>query len=111
MVVLIEVSWSTFGLWALLLSILHLQRNVKKKFLPSVELALNKPSPSMWDMVLKAFKEALDKADNIYLRKAKSGWTAEIEIQLLKSIFKASTVQRRRMSMRWLFFESVPGFP
>ncbi|CAD6565482.1 MAG: Dynamin-like GTPase that mediates homotypic ER fusion [Cyphobasidiales sp. Tagirdzhanova-0007] len=48
-----------------------IERNVKKKFLPSVELALNKPSPSMWDMVLKAFKEALDKADNIYLRKAK----------------------------------------
>lgn len=38
----------------------------------TVELALNKPSDDMWDKVLSAFKAALAKAEEAYLKKAKS---------------------------------------
>ena len=37
-----------------------------------IELALNKPSPTMWDSVLKAFRRVLDKASEVYLKKAQS---------------------------------------
>jgi len=52
--------------------VIVIDRSVKKQFAPSVELALNKPSPDMWDKVLKAFRSSLDKAEGTYLRKAKS---------------------------------------
>lgn len=52
--------------------VIVIERNVKKQFAPGVELALNKPSVTMWDQVLKAFRESLDKAQSSYLRKAKS---------------------------------------
>jgi hypothetical protein len=48
------------------------KRNVKKQFSEAVELALNKPAPDLWDNVLRAFTEALSKAEATYLRKAKS---------------------------------------
>lgn len=48
------------------------QRNLKKQLGPSIEYALNKPSSEMWDNVLVSFREALDKAESAYLRKAKS---------------------------------------
>jgi flavin reductase (DIM6/NTAB) family NADH-FMN oxidoreductase RutF len=54
------------------LILISIQRSVKKQFAPSVELALNKPSPDMWDKVLKAFRSSLEKAEGTYLRKAKS---------------------------------------
>jgi hypothetical protein len=44
---------------------------MKKQFAETVELALNKPAPDLWDKVLSAFKEALNKAEANYLRKAK----------------------------------------
>ncbi|PBK95569.1 protein SEY1 [Armillaria gallica] len=49
-----------------------IERNFKKQISEPVELALNKPSPDMWDRVLKAFKQTLDKAESGYLSKAKS---------------------------------------
>lgn len=49
-----------------------IERNFKKQISEPVELALNKPSPDMWDRVLKAFKQTLDKAESSYLSKAKS---------------------------------------
>lgn len=49
-----------------------LQRNFKKQIAEPVELALNKPSPTMWDQILSSFKEALSKAEAQYMRKAKS---------------------------------------
>ena len=51
---------------------LAIQRNFKKQIAEPVELALNKPSPTMWDQILSAFKEALSKAEAQYMRKAKS---------------------------------------
>lgn len=48
------------------------QRNLKKQLGPSVDSALSKPSPEMWDHVLKSFNGALSKAEETYLRKAKS---------------------------------------
>ena len=37
-----------------------------------MELHLNKATPDMWDKVLKAFRETLQKAEDTYLAKAKS---------------------------------------
>lgn len=52
--------------------VLTIERTFKKQMAEPVELALNKPSPKMWDQVLKSFSEALKKAEDSYLRKAKS---------------------------------------
>ncbi|KIK63215.1 hypothetical protein GYMLUDRAFT_242260 [Collybiopsis luxurians FD-317 M1] len=49
-----------------------IERNFKKQISEPVELALNKGSPSMWDSILRAFRETLDKAESAYLTKATS---------------------------------------
>lgn len=49
-----------------------LQRNIKKQINEPVELSLNKPTPDMWDKILRAFKDALEKAEAAYLRRAQS---------------------------------------
>ena len=49
-----------------------LQRNFKKQISEPVEVYLNKPTPDMWDKVLKVFRDTLDKAESSYLTKAKS---------------------------------------
>ncbi|KAI0630433.1 root hair defective 3 GTP-binding protein [Trametes polyzona] len=49
-----------------------IERNFKKQISEPVELYLNKPTPDMWDKVLKVFKETLAKAEEAYLSKAKS---------------------------------------
>ncbi|KAF7966477.1 hypothetical protein HWV62_43561 [Athelia sp. TMB] len=49
-----------------------IERNFKKQISEPVDLALNKADPHMWDQVLKAFKDTLDKSEGIYLAKAKS---------------------------------------
>jgi hypothetical protein len=48
------------------------QRNFKKTISEPVDLYLNKPSPDMWDNVLKTFTQTLEKAETTYLTKAKS---------------------------------------
>lgn len=57
------------------------QRNFKRQISEPVDLCLNKPTPDMWDNVLKTFREALDKSETIYLTKAKSTW-----IQMYRAI-------------------------
>ena len=36
-----------------------------------IELALNKPLPTMWDSVLKAFRDVSNKASDVYLKRPK----------------------------------------
>lgn len=48
------------------------QRNFKKQISEPVDLYLNKPTPDMWDKVLKLFRDTLEKAESSYLAKAKS---------------------------------------
>lgn len=43
-----------------------------------VELALNTPTADMWDKVLVAFKAALAKAEEAYLKKATSQSTSQL---------------------------------
>ncbi|TFK26512.1 protein SEY1 [Coprinopsis marcescibilis] len=50
----------------------QIERGVKKLVSEPVEMHLTKPAPDMWDKVLKTFKDALTKAENTYLAKAKS---------------------------------------
>jgi hypothetical protein len=42
----------------------------------TVELALNNPSDDMWDKVLSTFKAALAKAEEAYVKKATSAFSA-----------------------------------
>ncbi|KAJ3860174.1 RHD3/Sey1 [Lentinula novae-zelandiae] len=49
-----------------------IERNFKKQISEPIELALNKGSPNMWDEVLQAFRQTLDKAESTYLIKATS---------------------------------------
>ena len=50
------------------------QRNFKRQISEPVDLYLSRPTPDMWDKVLKVFRETLDKAESSYLAKAKSKW-------------------------------------
>ncbi|GAA6002242.1 dynamin-like GTPase SEY1 [Rhodotorula paludigena] len=49
-----------------------IERNIKRQMAETVEYSLNQPSEDMWDKVLTAFKAALQKAEDAYLKKAKS---------------------------------------
>jgi len=49
-----------------------IERNFKKQISEPVEINLNQATPDMWDKVLSAFKQTLEKAESIYLAKAKS---------------------------------------
>jgi protein SEY1 len=53
-------------------SLIVSQRNVKKSLSEPVELRLNKASKTMWDQILRIFRDILDKAETSYLSKAKS---------------------------------------
>ena len=48
------------------------QRTFKNQISEPVELHLNKPTPTMWDKILSTFRDRLDKAEESYLKKAKS---------------------------------------
>ncbi|KAL1753444.1 RHD3/Sey1 [Schizophyllum commune] len=50
----------------------QIERNFKKQIAEPVDVALTQPAPDMWDKVLKAFRQTLDKAEATYLTKAKS---------------------------------------
>ncbi|CDR99977.1 hypothetical protein [Sporisorium scitamineum] len=50
----------------------QIERTFKKNIAEPVEMALNKPTPDMWDKVLSAFRATLEQAEATYLRKAKS---------------------------------------
>ncbi|TRM70209.1 RHD3/Sey1 [Schizophyllum amplum] len=50
----------------------QIERNFKKQIAEPLDVALNQPSADMWDKVLKAFRQTLDKAESSYLTKAKS---------------------------------------
>jgi protein SEY1 len=71
MVNLIEVRFHTTT-WA---SSDHpLQRNFKRQILEPVELALNQPTSTMWDQVLRSFRRTLQESEASYLKRARSGF-------------------------------------
>ncbi|KAF8444787.1 root hair defective 3 GTP-binding protein [Boletus edulis BED1] len=49
-----------------------IERNFKRQISEPVDVALNKATPDMWDKVLGAFKQLLERAESSYLKKAKS---------------------------------------
>ena len=63
-----------------LTSLIVSQRNVKKNLSEPVELRLSKASKTMWDQILRIFKDILDKAETSYLSKAKSTHTAFVDM-------------------------------
>jgi len=50
----------------------QIERNMRNQISEPIELALNKPLPTMWDSVLKAFRDVSNKASDVYLKKAQS---------------------------------------
>ena len=74
----IEVCYLTLGICPSLITSVHLQRNVKKYLSEPVELRLGKASKTMWDQILRIFREVLDKAEASYLSKAKSTYAAPV---------------------------------
>ncbi|KAF8331879.1 protein SEY1 [Cantharellus anzutake] len=50
----------------------QIERNLRNQISEPIELALNRPSPTMWDSVLLVLRDALDKASNVYHKKAQS---------------------------------------
>jgi len=62
----------------------HLQRNVKKYLSEPVELRLSKASKTMWDQILRIFRDVLDKAESSYLSKAKSTHAAPV-VMIIKN--------------------------
>ncbi|KAG8710512.1 Dynamin-like GTPase that mediates homotypic ER fusion [Ceratobasidium sp. 395] len=57
----------------------HIEKSFKRSIAEPVGLHLNKPKADMWDEVLVAFKEMLDKAEKTYVNKAKSFNTTDEE--------------------------------
>ncbi|KAF8813868.1 root hair defective 3 GTP-binding protein [Phlegmacium glaucopus] len=50
----------------------QIERNVKKDLSEPVELRLSKASKTMWDQILRIFRDVLEKAERSYLSKARS---------------------------------------
>ncbi|PPQ98784.1 hypothetical protein CVT24_003342 [Panaeolus cyanescens] len=74
----------------------QIERNLKKTISEPVELYLNKPSKGMWDEILKAFREVLEKAETVYLAKAKSfNCTEEENVTSLSSLRKRAWLALR----------------
>ncbi|KAJ2922202.1 hypothetical protein H1R20_g14882, partial [Candolleomyces eurysporus] len=74
----------------------QIERNVKKLVAEPVEIQLGKPSPQMWDGVLKTFSEVLAKAEATYLAKAKTfNCTDEENKHALASLKKRSWIALR----------------
>ncbi|GAA6050175.1 hypothetical protein JCM3770_000438 [Rhodotorula araucariae] len=65
-----------------------IERNIKRQMAETVEVALNHPSEDMWDKVLGAFKAALAKAEEAYIRKATSFNCTEEEMQAALSLLR-----------------------
>ncbi|KAH0827997.1 RHD3/Sey1 [Lanmaoa asiatica] len=64
-----------------------IERNFKRQISEPVDVALNKAAPDMWDKVLEAFKQLLEKAESSYLKKAKAfNCTEEEDANALSSL-------------------------
>lgn len=71
-------------------SLTHFQRNFRKTISDPVELHLNEAKQEMWDKILLAFRDALNKAEDMYLAKAQSFNCTEVE-----NTSALSTLRRR----------------
>ncbi|GAA5942097.1 hypothetical protein JCM3775_007400 [Rhodotorula graminis] len=65
-----------------------IERNIKRQMAETVELALDSPSADMWDKVLSAFKAALAKAEEAYVRKATSFNCTKDEVDAALSLLR-----------------------
>ncbi|TNY22692.1 RHD3/Sey1 [Rhodotorula diobovata] len=65
-----------------------IERNIKRQMAETVELALDSPSADMWDKVLSAFKAALAKAEEAYVRKATSFNCTDDEVKAALSLLR-----------------------
>ena len=63
-------------------SLIMSQRNVKKNLSEPVELRLSKASKTMWDQILRIFRDILEKAETSYLSKAKSTRTVPVVLMI-----------------------------
>jgi hypothetical protein len=49
-----------------------MQRDLKERIAEPVNVQLQRPTPLMWDNILRVYKEMLASAENSYLCKARS---------------------------------------
>ncbi|UZJ54972.1 hypothetical protein CBS101457_004292 [Exobasidium rhododendri] len=68
--------------------VIVIERNFKKEIAEPTELALARPNPEMWDSILESFREALQKAELTYAKKAKSFNCTEEENAAALSLLK-----------------------
>jgi len=74
-----------------------IERTVRRQLLEPVEVALSKPSPTMWDTVLKTYNDVTSSAEKTYLAKARSyNCTAEENTAALKSLHSRSWLVLRK---------------
>ena len=83
-----------------------LQRNFKRQISEPVDVALNKASPDMWDKVLGAFKQLLERAESSYLKKAKGKprgfhiWLPSSWISCSVQLYRGRKRERARVATR-----------
>ncbi|TDL25999.1 root hair defective 3 GTP-binding protein [Rickenella mellea] len=71
-------------------------RNIRKQLSEPVELHLNTASPDMWDKILNAYKEILEKGEATYLSKARSfNCTEEENTRALATVRKRAWLALR----------------
>ncbi|TXT04042.1 uncharacterized protein COLE_07739 [Cutaneotrichosporon oleaginosum] len=72
------------------------ERTVKRQLYEPVEIALSKPSPTMWDKVLATYRDVTDSAEKSYLKKARAyDCTEEENDSALKSLLTRSWLALR----------------
>lgn len=76
--------------------VLQIERMVKKDVAEPTELALARPKADMWDQILVAFTEALEKAESAYMKKARSfNCTEEENVRALRTLKRRSWLSLR----------------
>lgn len=74
-----------------------IERTVRRQLLEPIELALSKPSTTMWDTVLKTYNDVTKSAERTYLTKAKSyNCTKEENDAALKTLHSRSWLVLRK---------------
>lgn len=78
------------------------ERNIKKLLLEPVEVRLAKPSKTMWDEVLRMFKDVWDKTETAYLTKAKSKYFHPPSFSSVNDMNEqVTTARRKKIRPRW----------
>lgn len=89
-----------------------IERSVKRQMADPIEVILSKPKADMWDTLLISYKETIDKAEETYGAKAKSGSSCHVlslpQLTPMAAV-QAITAPTRKMSSRLAFSSTALG--